>query len=77
MFRHRGRVPIRDEEIFEEAWWACACFGMGLRPARFSIIAEQMSDADLLAQLDKIKRVMRSAVERLPPHREYLQGYLR
>ncbi len=77
LFRHRGRTPILDDEIFEEAWWACACFGLGIRPDRFSIIAEQMNEADLLAQLDKVKRVMRSAVERLPAHRAYLQGYLR
>jgi tryptophan 7-halogenase len=76
LFRLRGRVAFDDEEMFEEAWWACACIGLGIRPARFAILAEQMSEADLLAQLSKIARVMRSAVEQLPPHPLYLQRYL-
>jgi tryptophan 7-halogenase len=76
LFRLRGRVAFDDEEMFEEAWWACACIGLGIRPARFAILAEQMSEAELLAQLSKIARVMRSAVEQLPPHPLYLQRYL-
>jgi hypothetical protein len=42
----------------------------------FSILAEQMSETDLLAQVAKITRVMRSAVEKLPPHSAYLQKFL-
>ena len=76
LFRHRGRVAPEEDEMFEEAWWACACIGLGVRPAHFAILAEQMSEADLLAQLAKIARIMRAAVEKLPPHRTYLQGYL-
>jgi tryptophan halogenase len=76
LFRHRGRVAPQEDEMFEEAWWACACIGLGVRPAHFAVLAEQMSEADLLAQLAKIARVMRTAVEKLPPHRAYLQGYL-
>ena len=76
LFRLRGRVAFDDEEMFEEAWWACACIGLGIRPAHFAILAEQMSEAELLAQLSKIARVMRSAVEQLPPHPLYLQRYL-
>jgi tryptophan halogenase len=76
LFRHRGRVAIHEDEIFDENWWACACIGLGIRPERFSILAEQMSEADLLAQLAKIARLMRVAVDRLPAHRTYLNEYL-
>jgi tryptophan 7-halogenase len=76
LFRHRGRVAPDEDELFEEDWWACACLGLGVRPAHFSILAEQSNEADLLAQLAKIARVMRTAVEKLPTHRAYLQGYL-
>jgi tryptophan 7-halogenase len=76
LFRHRGRVAPDEDELFEEDWWACACLGLGVRPAHFSILAEQVSEADLLAQVAKIARVMRTAVEKLPTHRAYLQGYL-
>ena len=76
LFRHRGNVVLHEDDIFEDAWWACACIGLGVRPAHFSILAEQMSEADLLARLAKITRVMQSAVQQLPTHRAYLQGYL-
>lgn len=76
LFRHRGRVAFDDDELFEEAWWACACVGLGLRPAHFAVLAEQMSEPDLLAQIAKIARVMRAAAEQLPPHRVYLERFL-
>jgi tryptophan halogenase len=76
LFRHRGRVVFHEDEIFEEAWWACACMGLGVRPEHFSILAEQMSEAEVLTQLAKIARLMRAGVDRLPAHRAYLEGYL-
>jgi tryptophan 7-halogenase len=76
LFRHRGRVAFDDDELFEEAWWACACIGLGLRPAHFAVLAEQLSEPDLLAQIAKIARVMRAAAEQLPPHRMYLERFL-
>jgi tryptophan halogenase len=76
LFRHRGRVAFDDDELFEEAWWACACVGLGLRPAHFAVLAEQMSEQDLLGQVAKIGRVMRVAAEQLPPHRLYLERFL-
>jgi tryptophan halogenase len=76
LFRHRGRVLFQEDEIFEEAWWACACIGLGIRPQHFSILAEQMSEDELLGRLSKITRLMRAAVDGLPTHRAYLHEYL-
>lgn len=75
-FRYRGRVGLHEDEVFEEAWWACAFLGLGVRPSHFSILAEQGSEADLLAQVTRITQLMRAAVERLPAHRAYLSSYL-
>lgn len=76
LFRHRGRVAFDDDELFEEAWWACACVGLGVRPDHFAVLAEQMSELELQAQVAKIARVMRAAVEQLPPHRAFLEKFL-
>jgi tryptophan halogenase len=76
LFRHRGRMMFDEDEMFEEAWWACACYGLGERPEHFSVLAEQSGEAELQAMVDRIARLMRSAVEKLPPHRAYLQEYL-
>lgn len=76
LFRHRGRVAFDDDDLFEEAWWACACVGLGLRPDHFAVLAEQGSEQELQAQVAKIARVMRAAAEQLPPHRTYLERFL-
>jgi len=76
LFRYRGRVLFQEDEIFEEAWWACACIGLGIRPQHFSIVAEQMTEDALLGQLSKIARLMRTAVDGMPMHRAYLREYL-
>ena len=76
LFRYRGRVLFQEDEIFEEAWWACACIGLGIRPRHFAILAEQMSEDALIGQLSKIARLMRTAVDGMPAHRAYLREYL-
>jgi tryptophan halogenase len=76
LFRYRGRVVLHDDEIFEETDWACAFIGLGERPQHYSILAEQSGLEDLRAQLAKISRVMRDAVQKLPPHAVYLERYL-
>lgn len=76
MFRYRGRVVLEDDEIFEESDWACAFVGQGEKPARYSILADQVNDADVLAQVTKIARVMQAAVQKLPTHHAYLERYL-
>ena len=76
LFRYRGRVVLHDEEIFEEPDWACAFLGLGERPQLHSILTQQTSEDEALAQVAKIARVMRDAVQKLPPHQAYLQRYL-
>jgi len=76
MFRYRGRVVLNDDEIFEEPDWACTFVGLGERPAHYSILADQLGDADMVAQVAKIARVMQAAVQKLPPHHLYLDRYL-
>jgi len=76
LFRYRGRVVLNDEEIFEEADWACALIGQGERPAHHSILAAQMGEEEVLTQFSRIAQVMQSAVQKLPPHQAYLERYL-
>lgn len=76
LFEHRGRVVLHDEEIFEEADWACAFIGLGVRPRRHALLADQPADAALNAQVAKISKLMRDAVQQMPPHRAYLERYL-
>jgi tryptophan halogenase len=76
LFRYRGRVVLHDDEIFEEADWACAFIGLGERPAHHSILAGQLGEDEMLAQIAKVTRVMQAAAQKLPPHQAYLERYL-
>jgi tryptophan halogenase len=76
LFRHRGRVVLHDDEIFEEADWACAFIGLGERPEHYAILAAQMDEAEVVAQFAKIARLMQAAAQKLPPHQAYLERYL-
>jgi tryptophan halogenase len=76
MFRYRGRVVLNDDEIFEEPDWACTFVGQGEKPLHHSILVDQVGDAEVVAQVAKIARVMQAAVQTLPPHHAYLERYL-
>ena len=76
LFRYRGRVVLHDDEIFEEADWACTFIGLGERPGHYAILAAQMSEDEVLAQFAKIARLMQSAAQKLPAHQAYLDRYL-
>jgi tryptophan halogenase len=76
LFRYRGRVVLHDGELFEEPEWACAFLGLGERPQHHSILTEQMTEDEALAQVAKIARLMQGAVQKLPSHQAYLERYL-
>jgi tryptophan halogenase len=76
MFRYRGRVMRNDDEMFEEADWASTFIGQGEYPSHQALLAGQASDADLLARIAKIARLMHTAVLQLPAHHAYLERYL-
>jgi len=75
-FQYRGRVVLHDDEIFEEGDWACAFLGLGARPRHFSILTEQAAVAEVVAQVAKVSRLMRDAVQQLPTHAAYLERFL-
>ena len=67
LFGSRGRVPLFDEETFEEASWIATFMGHHLQPERYHPLADRFSQAELRARLDRMRAVMRTAVEAMPP----------
>jgi tryptophan halogenase len=76
LFRYRGRVLRNDDELFEEADWACTLIGQGECPARHALLATLTPEPELLEQIAKIARLMHTAVLKLPTHTAYLDRYL-
>lgn len=76
LFRYRGRVVLHDDEIIEEADWACVFIGLGEWPRHHSVLTEQLDEQELFEKVGKVARVMAGAVQNLPPHDAYLERYL-
>ncbi len=75
LFRHRGRIVLYDDETFDEGDWACTFVGQGERAERYTALADQVDTQQLLGQIGRIRAVMKSAAEAMPPHRAYLERY--
>lgn len=71
-FESRGRIPMGDEETFEEASWLAIFMGQHLQPRRYHPLADKFSLADTRDRLDRTRAVMRRAAEAMPTHRDYL-----
>lgn len=66
LFESRGRIPLSDEETFEEASWIATFMGHHLQPARYHPLADKFAPAELRARLDRMRAVMKTAVEAMP-----------
>ncbi len=71
-FESRGRIPMGDEETFEEASWLAVFMGQHLQPRRYHPLADKFSLVDTRDRLDRTRAVMRQAAEAMPTHRDYL-----
>ena len=75
MFRRRGRVFPRCDELFAEASWVAVLLGQGVAPERWDRPADAM-DADQLAEtLTRISSALRAGILALPSHESYLRQH--
>lgn len=63
MFAARGRLIVYDDETFEDDDWLAMLLGHGLIPQSYDPLADQISDADAIAQFQKMLGFMHSVVE--------------
>jgi tryptophan halogenase len=73
LYRSRGRVPLLDGDLLDEAEWAALFDGHGVTPARTDALAEAIPLNRLTAQLARMRQVMIQAVAPLPSHGDYLR----
>jgi len=67
LFESRGRIPLSDEETFEEAGWIATFMGHHLQPKRYHPLADQFTHAEIRDRLDRMRAVMKAAVDAMPP----------
>ena len=75
-FRARGRVVLGEEESFDENAWIAACIGLGILPSRYDPRADLVPLEQARATFDRLRGLLRRAVDALPPGRDYLERFL-
>lgn len=72
LYRSRGRVPMYDEEPYEESAWVGLFDGMGVEPRRYSQAADGFATAEIDAHCRRVREVMLDALRRMPSHADFL-----
>nr|WP_314446204.1 tryptophan 7-halogenase [uncultured Sphingomonas sp.] len=77
LFRSRGRIPLLDGDLLEEADWAALFDAQGERARRYDALADALPVADLQAQLARMRQAMIAAVAPMPLHGAFLDALVR
>jgi tryptophan halogenase len=72
LYRSRGRVPLLDGDLFEEAEWAAMLDSHGIRPRRHDPRADAFPLERVRSHFAAIRSAMLKAAAGLPQHGDYL-----
>jgi tryptophan halogenase len=72
LYESRGRVPILDGDLFEEAEWATVLDAHGVRPRRYDPRADAFALERVRSHFSAIRSAMLQAAAGLPLHGDYL-----
>jgi tryptophan halogenase len=72
LYQSRGRVPLVDGDMFEEAEWVAAFDALGVRPRRHDARADAVPLDRIRRHLASVRSIMLDSAAKLPPHRDYL-----
>jgi tryptophan halogenase len=73
LFSERGVVPHYREGMFLDASWLAVYFGQNVVPRHYDPRSDQLSTAELDAQLLKLRGDYATAVDSLPGHEDFLR----
>lgn len=71
-FRQNGRIYRNSSEMFNDLSWVEVMHGQGLRPQSYHPLVDVLPQAEILARVQGIKRVIDASVEVMPSHREFI-----
>ncbi len=75
LFRETGRVFRAPNELFAENSWIQVMLGQGIMPQQHHQSADLMGDPELTRFLEGIRNNVAQTVQKLPPHKEFVQRY--
>lgn len=74
VFRTRGEVMAKHEELFKETSWFAVLAGQGLMPESYHPVADAISEDELRLRLTKIRTGIQNRVNSMPDHKEYIRA---
>lgn len=72
LFKKRGLVAFYEGESFSAGVWTSLLLGNGFWPERYDPLIRSMDSQWIAQQLEKMKKMMRSAAEAMPTQSAYL-----
>lgn len=76
-FESRGVLVAFDLEPFNAEDWTILHYGMGRKPARYDLIADQLPAAESRAAIETMARDIEKLVKSMPSHHDYLANLVR
>ncbi|MEP7007082.1 MAG: tryptophan halogenase family protein [Sphingomonas bacterium] len=73
MFASGGRMPMFDEEMFEEEDWIALLDAQGLRPRRHDALSGAIPLEQIEQHLAQLRQAIIAGVKTMPPHGDYLR----
>ncbi|MGH8193595.1 MAG: tryptophan halogenase family protein [Woeseiaceae bacterium] len=75
LFRENAHAFQADGELFRVDSWTQVMLGQRIIPERYHHLARMMTEPDLARMLGGLKASIAQAVEKLPPHQEFIERY--
>jgi tryptophan halogenase len=72
LFRSRGRVMGRHEDLFAHTSWVAVMLGQGITPQGHDPMADQIPASQMAARLAQIRTVIQSGVAAMPTHQQFI-----
>jgi tryptophan 7-halogenase len=73
LFKATGNIFREQDDLFLESSWLQVMHGQGIMPRDYHGLANNMSDKDLIAMLENMKKIKRSPLQQIPLHDDFLK----
>ena len=72
LYRSKGRLFRKGDELFADASWLQVMHGQGLRASGYHPLVDQRSQQDIAVFLEQVQKTIRKCVDVMPTHEEYI-----
>jgi tryptophan halogenase len=72
IFKARGEVMVRHDELFKEVNWFSVLVGQGYEPESYHPVADTISEDELRLRLTQVRTGIQNRVKSMPDHKEFV-----